>query len=64
MLEVLYQLAKFVGAWISPVAAAAENVDFLFVCLFVTLLNLKVCAPILPRMRWSTETILMPLDIG
>ena len=45
MLEVLYQHAKFGGSWISPVAGAAKNVDFLFVCPFVTLLNVKVCAP-------------------
>ena len=45
MLEVLYHLAKFGGARISPAAAAAKNVE-LFVCLFLlTLLNVRVCAP-------------------
>ena len=44
MLEVAYQLAKFGGAGISPAAGAATNVEF-FVCLLVTLLNVRVCAP-------------------
>jgi len=36
--EVLYHLAKFDGARISPAAGAAKNVEFfLFVCLSVTL---------------------------
>ena len=36
MLEVLYHLAKFGGAPISPAAGAAKNVEFfVFVCLFV-----------------------------
>ena len=49
---VLYHLAKFGGARISPAARAAKNVEFfclsvvcLSVCLFVTLLNVRVCAP-------------------
>ena len=48
MLEVLYHHAKFGGARISPAAGVAKNVDFfvcLSVCLFVTLLNVRVCAP-------------------
>ena len=45
MLEVLYHRAKFGGARISPAAAVAKNVEFLSVCLFVTLLNVRVCAP-------------------
>ena len=52
MLEVLYHRAKFGGARISPAAGAAENVEFfvclcvcLSVCLFVTLLNVRDCAP-------------------
>ena len=36
MLEVLYQHAKFGGAWISPAAGVAKNVEF-FVCLSVCL---------------------------
>ena len=44
MLEVLYQHAKFGGARISPAAGAAKSVEF-FVCLFVTLLNVRDCAP-------------------
>ena len=40
----LYHHAKFGGARISPDAGAAKNVDF-FVCLFVTLLNVRDCAP-------------------
>ena len=44
MLEVLYHHAKFGGARISPAAGAAENVEF-FVCLFVTILNVRDCAP-------------------
>ena len=48
MLEVLYHHAKFGGAWISPAAGVAKNVEFfvcLSVCLFVTLLNVRDCAP-------------------
>ena len=51
MLEVLCRHAKFGGARISPAAGVAKNVEFfclsvfLFVCLFVTLLNVRVCAP-------------------
>ena len=43
MLEVLYHHAKFGGAGISPAAAAAKNVEIfcLYVCLSVTLLNVK-----------------------
>ena len=47
MLEVLYHHAKFGGARIAPAARAAKHVELfcLFVCLFVTLLNVRVCAP-------------------
>ena len=45
VLEVLYHLAKFGGARISPAAGVAKNVFCLFVCLFVTLLNVRDCAP-------------------
>ena len=50
MLEVLYHHAKFGGARISPAAGVAKNVEFfltvcLSVCLSVTLLNVRVCAP-------------------
>jgi len=48
VLEVLYHHAKCGGARISPAAGAAKNVDFfvcLSVCLPVTLLNVRVCAP-------------------
>ena len=49
MLEVLYHHAKFGGARILPSAEAAKNVQFLSVCLFVclsvTLLNVRDCAP-------------------
>jgi len=51
VLEVLYHNAKFGGARISPAAGVAKNVEFflfvclLFVCLFVTLLNVRVFAP-------------------
>ena len=44
MLEVLYHHAKFGGARISPAAGAAKSVEF-FVYLFITLLNVRVCAP-------------------
>ena len=47
MLKVLYHRAKFGRAWISPAAGVAKNVEVfcLFVCLFVTLLNVRDCAP-------------------
>jgi len=44
VLEVLYHHAKFGGARISSAAGVAKNVEF-FVCLSVTLLNVRVCAP-------------------
>ena len=47
--EVLYHHAKFDGAQILPAAGVAKNVEFLSVCLMVclsvTLLNVRVCAP-------------------
>ena len=50
MLEVLYHHANFGGARISLAAGAAKNVEFfcllcLSVCLLVTLLNVRDCAP-------------------
>ena len=48
MLEVLYRHAKCDGARISPTAGAAKNVILsvcMFVCLSVTLLNVRDCAP-------------------
>ena len=42
MLEVLYHLANFGGTRISPAAGVAK-LSF-FVCLSVTLLNVRVCA--------------------
>jgi len=47
VLEILYHNAKFGGARISPATGVAKNVEFficLFVCLSVTLLNVRVCA--------------------
>jgi len=43
VLEVLYHYAKSGWARILLAAAAAKNVEF-FVCLFVTLMNVRVCA--------------------
>ena len=52
MLEILYHQAMFGGDRISPVAGVAKNVEFLSICLIclsvclsVTLLNVRVCAP-------------------
>ena len=48
MLEVLYHHAKVGVARISPSAGASKNTEFffcLFVCLSVTLLSVRVCAP-------------------
>jgi len=45
MLEVLYHHAKFGGVRISPAAGEAKNVEFLSVCLSVTLLKVRDCAP-------------------
>ena len=46
-LEVLYHHAKFDGARISPAAEVAKNVKFCLsvLCLSVTLLNVRDCAP-------------------
>jgi len=46
VLNVLYHRAKFARTRISPAAGMAKNVEFfLSVCLFVTLLNVRGCAP-------------------
>jgi len=48
VLEVIYHHAKFGGARISPAARVAKNVEFfvcLSVCLSVTFLNVRDCAP-------------------
>ena len=47
MPEDLYHRAKFGGARISPAAGVAKNVESfcLSVCFFVTLLNVRDCAP-------------------
>jgi len=47
VLEMLYHHAKFGGARISLAARVAKNIEFfyLFVCLSVTLLNVRDCAP-------------------
>ena len=41
----LYHRAKFGGARISAAAGVAKNVELLSVCLFVTLLKVRDCAP-------------------
>jgi len=51
VLEVLYHHAKLGWARISPAAGAAKNVEF-FVCLFVTLLNVRDCAPDFDMKTW------------
>ena len=45
MLEILYHHAKFGWASVSPAGGAAKNVEFLSVCLSITLLNVRNCAP-------------------
>ena len=48
MLEVLYHHAKFGESRILPAGGVAKNVEFfvcLSVCLSVTLLNVRDCAP-------------------
>jgi len=49
VLEVLYHHAKFVGARIYPPLGQPKTLSFLsvclFVCLFVTLLNVRDCSP-------------------
>jgi len=61
---VLYHHAKFGGARILP--TVAKHVEF-FVCLSVCsscLWMSEFVRTILPRRRWSTETILIPLHRG
>jgi len=41
------------GAWISPAARAAKNGFCLFVCLPVTLLSVRVCAPDFAMKAWE-----------
>jgi len=38
-------MPKFGGARISPAAGRPKTLSFLFVCLFVKLLNIRDCAP-------------------
>ena len=67
MLEVLYHHAKFGWARISPAAGVAKNVEFfvcLSVCLSVTLLNVRVCAPDFAMKALEYRNDLMPLDRG
>ena len=46
--------AKFDGYRISPAAEAAKKAKFfLFVCLFVTLLNVRDCAPDFAMKAWE-----------
>jgi len=63
MLEVLYHHAKFGGARISPAAEVGKNVEFLSVC-SSRFWTSEIVRPISPWRRWSTETILIPLDRG
>ena len=42
--SLLYHRAKFGGPRVSPAAGVAKNVEF-FVCLSITLLNIRDCAP-------------------
>jgi len=64
VLDVLYHHAKFGGARISGAAGADKNVEF-FVCLSVRhAVEREFTRPISPRMRWSTETISVPLNRG
>jgi len=66
VLAVLYHHAKFGGARISRAAGMAKNVQFLcmFVCLSVTLLNVRVCVPDFAMKALEYRMILMPLDRG
>jgi len=69
VLEVLYHHAKFGGARISPAAGASKNVEFfVFVCLFIMLLNVTDCAPDFTikalEYRNDFDAILMPSDRG
>ena len=66
MLEVLYHHAKFGGARLSPAAGAAKNVEFfcLSVCLSVTLLNVRDCAPDFAMKASEYRNDFEPKDIG
>jgi len=65
-LEVVYHHGKFAGARISPAAGVAKNVEFLSVCLYMSVRHAverqSLCARFRHELRWSTETILTPLD--
>jgi len=64
VLEVLYHHAMFGGARISPAAGMAKNVEFfcLSVCLSLTLLKVRVCAPDFSMKALEYRNDLMPLD--
>ena len=68
MLEVLYRHDSLVGLRFHPPPGRPKTLSFLSVCLFVclsvTLLNVRVCAPDFTMKGWSTETVLIPLDRG
>jgi len=64
VLEVLYHHASLVGLGFNTPPRRPKNVEF-FVCLSVR----HACEPefvctISPRRGWSTETILIPMDMG
>jgi len=62
VLEVFYHHATFGGARISPAAGEAKNAEFLFVCLSVTLLNVRNCAPDFAMKALVYRNYLMPFD--
>jgi len=67
VLDVLYHYAKLGKTRISPAAGAAKNVEFfvcLSVCLFVTLLNVRECAPDFAMKALDYRNVLIPLDRG
>jgi len=66
VLEVLYDHAKFGGARIASAAGVAKNVEVfcLFVCLFVTLLNVRDCAPDFAMKALEYRNDFIPLDRG
>jgi len=62
VLEVLYHHAKFSEARILPAAGAAKTIFFCLSLCPSRFWTSEFVRPISPWRRWSTETILMPLD--
>jgi len=61
-MHLLYHHAIYGGAWTSRTAGRTKS--SMFLCLFFTLLNGRVCAYDVGMKDLNVETLLIPLDMG